>query len=168
MNWFTLKKPFGRPVVGHQGHVRQLGLLVVAPREPPDHQEGIADVTVRSPVEVIDTAVDDLSNLIHLKAQESEEISRTFLDFPRFFLTFLSFLKSSKRFRRHFKDVWAPSEEHHLLLKDLRRFHEVSNVAEANDGVHLTSPTDWVIDSIIFPYHFSSFPMGTSLEDGHT
>mmetsp|Transcript_95904 Transcript_95904/g.254774 ORF Transcript_95904/g.254774 Transcript_95904/m.254774 type:complete len:380 (-) Transcript_95904:852-1991(-) len=51
---------------GHDGHVRQLGLLLRArPGEAPDDEEGVADVLVRSPVEVVHAAVHNLAHLVH-------------------------------------------------------------------------------------------------------
>mmetsp|Transcript_34038 Transcript_34038/g.79325 ORF Transcript_34038/g.79325 Transcript_34038/m.79325 type:complete len:564 (+) Transcript_34038:741-2432(+) len=50
---------------GHEGHVCQLGLLFRKTCQPPDHQEGIADVPIWRAMEVVHAAVDDLTHLVH-------------------------------------------------------------------------------------------------------
>mmetsp|Transcript_56682 Transcript_56682/g.132464 ORF Transcript_56682/g.132464 Transcript_56682/m.132464 type:complete len:408 (-) Transcript_56682:1725-2948(-) len=80
--------------VGHQRHVRQLGLLFgLVACQPPHDQEGVANVSIRRPMKVVNASMNNLPNLVDKK--------------------------------------------HDLLFENLRRRHEVPNVAKADDGFHL-------------------------------
>mmetsp|Transcript_97145 Transcript_97145/g.270310 ORF Transcript_97145/g.270310 Transcript_97145/m.270310 type:complete len:403 (-) Transcript_97145:1439-2647(-) len=50
---------------GHDGHVRKFRLLLWRnPRQPPDDEEGVTDVLVGGPVEVVNATMHDLTNLV--------------------------------------------------------------------------------------------------------